>query len=336
MTNLLDRVDPDLRPALANTLTAHLPDGPLDVATVRALDDRLRALAARQTATAADGRAEILAPAPRELAAGPVGLRVHGPDPGGPCLLWIHGGGMFLGSAEREDATCANLAAELGVTVVAVDYRLAPEHPHPTPLFDCYAALRWCSDRSDRVVVAGASAGGGLAAALCLLARDRGGPMLAAAHLYYPMLDDRHATPSATALADAPVWNRRLADLAWAAYLGGRPADALAAPARATDLSGLPPTYVDTGEFDLFRDEDADYAARLAAAGVDVRFELIAGAVHGFDLIAADAPLSRAVRLRRVAALRGHLANHPLTGEFPETTGNPHRAVGPSAAEGLA
>jgi acetyl esterase/lipase len=210
---------------------------------------------------------------------------------------------MFLGSARTEDPYCVELAARLGVSVVAVDYRLAPEHPYPTPLLDCYAALRWCAERAERVVVAGASAGGGLAAALCLLARDRGGPAIAAAHLYYPMLDDRHATASARELADTVVWNRRLADLAWAAYLGGRPADGLAAPARATDLSGLPPTYVDTAELDLFRDEDADYADRLHAAGVPVQFHLVPGAVHGFDLIAPDAAISRATQERRLAAL---------------------------------
>jgi acetyl esterase/lipase len=300
---ILARLAPGLRDGLADTLTAHLPAGPLDVATVRALDDRLRvdvppAVPPREEkVTRPDGS--------------PLELRVHGPERGSGCVLWLHGGGMFLGSARVEDARCCDLATALGTSVIAADYRLAPEHPHPAPLTDADSALAWCAARYGRVVVAGGSAGGGLAAALCLLARDTGGPPITAAHLYDPMLDDRHSTASARDLADTAVWNRRLADLAWAAYLGGRPADALAAPARATDLRGLPPTYLDTGELDLFRDEDADYAARLAAAGVDVRFEVVPGAVHAFEQIAPDAPISRATRDRRLRALARDLGTGP-------------------------
>ncbi len=302
---IVARVDPELRAALAGTLTAYLPDGHLDVATVRAVDDRLSVDVASAAAPTEVGRLRVHRP---QRTASPVVIPGSPATPSGdadlgPCVLWIHGGGMFLGSARTEDASCADLAERLGVSVVAVDYRLAPEHPHPMPLLDCYAALEWCAARSQRVVVAGASAGGGLAAALCLLARDRGGPAIAAAHLYHPMLDDRHATASARELADTVVWNRRLADVAWAAYLGGAPADGLAAPARATDLSGLPPTYVDAAELDLFRDEDADYAARLRAAGVAVEFHLVPGAVHAFDVIAPDAAVSRATRERRLMAL---------------------------------
>ncbi|MET7401925.1 alpha/beta hydrolase fold domain-containing protein, partial [Dactylosporangium sp. NPDC005572] len=142
----------------------------------------------------------------------------------------------------------------------------------------------------------------GLAAALCLLARDEGGPAIAAAHLYYPMLDDR------TVAGDAPVWNGRLATVAWQAYLCGKPADAYAAPARAADLAGLPPTYLDTGELDLFRDEDVAYAERLEAAGVEVRFESWPGAVHAFERIAPGAAVSRAAVERRRNALARDLS----------------------------
>jgi acetyl esterase/lipase len=277
-------------------LTAHLPAGPLDVATVRAVDDRLRALNPPP--------APSIPPAVAHTGDG-VELRIHGT--GDACVLWIHGGGMHLGAARYDDAFCSDLAAELDTAVVAVDYRLAPEHPHPTPLRDCRAGLAWCAERHDRVVVAGASAGGGLAAALCLLIRDEQGPSLQAAHLYYPMLDDRRETVSSRENADAPMWNGRLADVAWAAYLGGRPADAYAAPARAADLTGLPPTYVDTGERDMFRDEDADYARRLAEAGVPTLFTLVPGAVHAFELLAPDAGISRATRARRLGALRRSL-----------------------------
>jgi acetyl esterase/lipase len=248
-----------------------------------------------------------------------LGLRVHGADRGAACVLWLHGGGMFLGSAEADDAFCCDLAAALGTGVVAADYRLAPEYRHPAPLADAVAALAWCAGRYGRVVVAGGSAGGGLAAALCLRTRDEGGPPIAAAHLYYPMLDDRHATASARELADVPVWNRRLADLAWSAYLAGRPADPLAAPARAVDLRGLPPTYLETGELDLFRDEDADYAARLAAAGVEVRFEVVPGAVHAFERIAPDAPVSRSAVERRLRALARDIGPGPPA-RYPTAT----------------
>ncbi|MFI5889777.1 alpha/beta hydrolase fold domain-containing protein [Actinoplanes sp. NPDC051513] len=276
-------------------LTSHLPAGPLDVATVRAIDDRLRALNPPPAA----------AVPPAVTHAGGAELRIHGA--GDACVLWIHGGGMYLGAARYDDAFCSELAAGLGAAVVAVDYRLAPEHPHPAPLHDCRAALAWCAERCERVVVAGASAGGGLAAALCLLTRDEKGPLIRAAHLYYPMLDDRRETASSRENADAPMWNGRLADVAWAAYLGGRPADAYAAPARAEDLHGLPPTYADTGERDMFRDEDADYARRLSEAGVPALFTLVPDAVHAFDLLDPDAGSSRAARERRLDALRRSL-----------------------------
>jgi acetyl esterase/lipase len=300
--DVLALVAPEFRAGLGTTLPPHLPDGPLDVATVRVIEEGLAAPAqpdaAARTVATEDGEGRTLV------------LRVHGPrveeaDPatGLPAILWIHGGGMFLGSALAEDAYCAGLVDRLGVAVVAVDYRLAPEHPYPAPLEDCLRALDWLAGRAPRIVVAGGSAGGGLAAALCLLDRDRGGSAINAAHLYYPMLDDRQATGSARRFAHAPVWNRRLADLAWSSYLAGRPADFYAAPARAADVSSLPPTYLDTGDLDLFADEVVEYARRLEAAGVDTRLHVVPGAVHAFERIAPDAPLSREVTTRRLAAL---------------------------------
>ncbi|MET7401702.1 alpha/beta hydrolase fold domain-containing protein, partial [Dactylosporangium sp. NPDC005572] len=142
-------IDPELVDGVGGTLTPHLPSTPLDVATVRAIDDRLRVL----TSPAVE---------PWTVTVEGVPLRVHGT--GAACVLWIHGGGMFLGSATIDDAFCCDLAATLGATVVAVDYRLAPEHPHPAPLHDCRTALAWCAARYEKVVVAGGSAGGGLAA----------------------------------------------------------------------------------------------------------------------------------------------------------------------------
>jgi len=235
-----------------------------------------------------------------------------------PAIYHIHGGGMIVEDNRFGLGEMMNLAGPLGMAVVSVEYRLAPETRHPGPVEDCYApledaalALAWTAERFARVVVAGASAGGGLAAGLALRARDAGGPALAAQHLYYPMLDDRGTTASAIELADAPVWNARLNRLGWAAYLGYAAVDGYAAPARAADLTGLPPAYIDTGELDLFRDEDVDYALRLASAEVSVELHLERGAVHGFDAIAPEAAVSRAAHARRIAALRRDLEGTP-------------------------
>jgi len=296
--NLMRRVDPELLDGIAGSLAAHLPAGDLTVDLVRDLDARLASWRRLddtevQHATRTDGSS--------------LELRVHPGSRRNAAVLWLHGGGMFLGAAWCEDVRSRDLAAAVGATVVVPDYRLAPEHPHPAPLDDVALALAWTAERFPRVVVAGASAGGGLAAGLALRARDAGGPAIGAQHLYYPMLDDRGTTASSIDLADAPVWNARLNRLGWAAYLDGGPTDGYAAPARATDLAGLPPTYVDTGELDLFRDEDVEYALRLAGAGVSAELHLDRGAVHGFDAIAPGAAVSRTARARRIAALRRDL-----------------------------
>lgn len=306
---ILELVHPDLRAGLARTLPALLPDGPVDALTLRRID---ATLAPAPAATAV--RVEHV----RRPGMQPLELRVHGPliedaapEMGLPVLLWIHGGGTIFGSAAREDVFCSDLAERLGAAVVAVEYRLAPEHPYPAALDDCTDALAWCGARSERIVVAGGSAGGGLAAALALRTRDEGGPAIAAQHLYYPMLDDRLATASARRLAEAPVCDRRIVETAWSAYLAGRPADPYAAPARAIDLSGLPRSYVDTGDLDLFMDEALDYARRLADSGVETELHVIERAVHAFELIAPEALLSRAATARRIAALSRDLHAEP-------------------------
>ena len=292
---ILARVDPQLRAPLADMLPPNLPNAPLTAELVRELDARLQSVVDARvpprldTVTRADG--SILE------------LRVFDGADLNAAVLWIHGGGMFLGSARSDDQHAESLAELLGVTVVTVDYRLAPEFPHPAPLEDCYAALRWISAHFARVVVVGFSAGGGLAAGLCLLARDRSGPAIAGALLAYPMLDDRMVTESATRLADAPVCNRRLNELGWASYLAGRDADIYAAPARATDLRGFPPTRIEVGELDLFVDEDLAFARRLSECGVDVDFDLVPSAVHAFELLSPDADLSRTTLERRAAWL---------------------------------
>lgn len=241
--------------------------------------------------------------------------RPQGEDDPRPGLYWIHGGGMVIGAPEMDDAMLVELVERLGLVAVSVDYRLAPEHPYPAPVEDCYAGLAWTGANAAelgidpaRLAVGGASAGGGLAAATVLLARDRGGPAIVFQLLVCPMLDDRDSTPSSRAFADAVVWDRSANLFGWTALLGDRVgADDVppyAAPARATDLSGLPPAFVDVGELELFRDECADYALRLAQAGVSTEFHLYPGAFHGFDIMVPGAALSARAKETRVAALR--------------------------------
>jgi acetyl esterase/lipase len=236
-----------------------------------------------------------------------VRLRVHRPAgtaASGAVLLWVHGGGHVLGSAEQDDPLLDAVVARTGCTALAVDWRRAPEHPYPAALDDCYAVLAAVATGGlgdvdvdpSRVVVGGASSGGGVAAGLALLARDRGEHALAGQLLIYPMLDDRGVTRSSRGITDRRVWNGESNRLGWRAYLGDLPDDAVppyAAPARATDVAGLPPTWIGTAELDLFRDEDIDYARRLYEAGVPTELHVYPGGVHGFDLFAPDADLTR-------------------------------------------
>lgn len=215
-----------------------------------------------------------------------------------PGLLWIHGGGMVMGAVELDDIAAAKYARDVGCVVASVEYRLAPEHPYPAPLEDCYAALKWFASADlgidqSRIVVGGASAGGGLAAGLALLARDRGEIEVAYQLLIYPMLDDRNVTPSSHAITHPSLWNREANLAGWNAYLsgsaGGDDVPIYAAPARAENLAGLPPAYIAVGDLDLFLDEDIEYAQRLLAAGVPTELHVYPGAFHGSD---AFVPLS--------------------------------------------
>jgi acetyl esterase/lipase len=239
-----------------------------------------------------------------------VGIRLHRP-PGAtgsaPGMLWIHGGGLLIGTAAQDDAICRRFARELGITVAAVDYRLAPEHPYPVPLEDCYAALTWLAGlpavdpRS--VVIAGASAGGGLTAALALLARDRGEIDVAAQVLVYPMLDDRSSTAEGIDGSGHRLWTQASNRYGWSSYLGDADPN-VAVPSRREDLSGLPPAWLGVGTLDLFHDEDVAYAERLRAAGVPCQLEIVDGAFHGFDGIAPKAPVSQAFSNSQIDFLR--------------------------------
>ncbi|GAB3986125.1 alpha/beta hydrolase [Actinoallomurus acanthiterrae] len=230
-----------------------------------------------------------------------------------PGLLNIHGGGFCLGGLDTEHSEAARIAAEAGVVVVSVGYRLAPEHPFPAGLDDCYAALEWTAANSgelgidpDRLGVGGESAGGGLAAAVALLARDRGGPRLCYQYLGIPALDDRLDTPSMRAFVDTPIWNRPNAELSWKYYLAdlaGKDVSPYAAPARAEDLSGLPPACVMTCEFDPLRDEGLTYAQRLLQAGVGTEVRHYPGTFHGSSLV-TEAAVSRRMIADKLDALR--------------------------------
>jgi acetyl esterase len=214
-----------------------------------------------------------------------------------PGILHIHGGGFVIGNLDSEMGSCISLCRDLGVVVVSVDYRLAPETPYPGPLEDCYAALRWVNSHCEslridptRLAIFGQSAGGGLSAALALLARDRGGPPICFQYLGIPELDDRLETASMQRFVDTPMWNRPNAILSWEFYLGDqyeRGADDVpyhAAPARAENLAGLPPAYVSTMEFDPLRDEGVEYALKLLRAGVTAELHSFPGTFHGSAL----------------------------------------------------
>lgn len=212
-----------------------------------------------------------------------------------PALLWIHGGGYIIGTAAQDDELCRRFSRELGITVASVDYRLAPEHPYPAPLEDCYAALTWLAQLpavdSGRVAIGGASAGGGLAAALALLTRDRGEVALAAQLLVYPMIDDRTVDRAGLDNPGHRLWNQSSNRFGWSAYLGDADRD-IAVPARREDLAGLPPAWLGVGTLDLFHDEDLAYAERLRTAGVPCHVEVVQGAFHGFDGIVPKADVS--------------------------------------------
>jgi acetyl esterase len=250
-----------------------------------------------------------------------VAARIYAPverSTPGPALLYLHGGAYVMGGLAMADSTARMLVEHAGVTVVAVDYRLAPEHPYPAGLEDSYAVLQWSVDNGechgidpDRLGVLGESAGGGLAAALALVARDRGGPRLAAQFLDAPTVDDRLDTVSMTTLSDTPAWQSVNSRYSWAYYLQGvaEPGSVnvpiYAAPARATakELSGLPPAYVTAYQIDPTRDEGLEYAHRLILAGVPTEVHHYAGAFHLAHIIPGTAIGARMIA-DRIAAIR--------------------------------
>lgn len=255
-----------------------------------------------------------------------------------PAILHIHGGGYVFGSALASVAEQQVFAKALDCVVVTVEYRLAPETAHPGSLEDNYAALLWMHRNARelgidpaRIAIAGESAGGGHAAALALAARDRGEVKVCFQALTYPMLDDRTAsTRQVPEHIGQLIWTRNLNILGWRALLGrdpgGADTPATAAPARATDLSGLPPTFISVGDIDLFVQEDLEYAARLVAAGVPTEVQVLPGAPHGFYVMAPTASVSKRYTLALTNALARAFGRPELT-EAPE----PAPAAAPAA-----
>jgi|GEM_PF-82061 len=267
---------------------------------------------------------------PGSVGAAPVGAGSVGPGSVGAAsggrgaLLWIHGGGLVIGAAAQDDGWCAQLAERLGIVVVAVEYRLAPEHPFPAPLEDCVSAWRWLQDSAaargidpTRIAVGGQSAGGGLAAALAQRLLDDGGTQPAAQLLSCPMLDDRTAARRDLDGVRHFAWTNRDNLVGWSSYLQAAPgAEAgavpdFAVPARRADLTGLtglPPAWIGVGDIDLFHDEDLAYAAALRAAGVECDVVVVPGAPHGFESIARGAGVTHAFHARARAWLGERLA----------------------------
>lgn len=317
-----DRIDPQLR-----ALLPMLPR--VDVADPAGFREAQRVRQAELAAGA--GPLPGVTVADRTVpgaAGGPdVAIRVYAPDRDPAVrgvLVWFHGGGYVFGDIASSDRSCAALAVEADCVVVSVEYRLAPEDPYPAGLEDAYAALLWVAEHAaevgggagvdaSRIAVGGVSAGAGLAAALALYVRDKGGPALVLQLLDNPMIDNHVATVSANTFTDTPLWTGPQARLGWSAYLGGLagPADAdvppYAAPSRAAELAGLPPAFVTANEFDPLRDEGIEYALRLLQAGVPVELHHRPGTFHGSNFL-PGAEVSERARQDMYAAVRRALA----------------------------
>lgn len=318
MTTMIQRADPELAGPLQGLL--RLTGGGLnlhDIPAMRAMEAQmLTAMKAQLPVIDGVTTEDRLIPGPDGAPAVPV--RVYQPSPRPntlPALLWIHRGGYVLGSIEVDDLLAKHLVKTATCVVVSVEYRRAPEHPFPAPLEDCYAALKWLATHTDelgvmpsRMAIGGASSGGGLAAGLALVARDRQNVPICFQLLIYPMLDDRNVTQASEAVPDTLSWTRESNLIAWRSYLGREPGgnnvSQYAAPLRATDLAGLPPTYIAVGALDLFLHEDMTYAQRLLDAGVPTELHVYPGAFHGFEGIAPAADVSQRLMTERGYVLK--------------------------------
>ncbi|MFJ5266066.1 alpha/beta hydrolase [Streptomyces sp. NPDC088387] len=319
MTLVPPPFDPELSAALE--LVKELMPTTFTLDTVRAYRDGSLGAPLEKTDPTAGGTFEAEnrlvpgaegAPGVELLICRPVAPATAGPL---PVLYHVHGGGMVVGDNRTGVDAVLNWAAELDAVVVSVEYRLAPEHPYPAAMDDVLAGVLWTAEHAEeiggdpeRIVLAGASAGGGLTAGLALLLRDRNGVQPLGQVLLCPMLDDRNDTPSAHQMAGLGVWDQASNEVGWTALLGDRrggpDVSPYAAPARAEDLSGLPPAFLDVGSAETFRDEVVTYASRIWQAGGVAELHVWPGGFHGFDALAPQAALSQAARAAHVAWLR--------------------------------
>ncbi|MFK7828668.1 MAG: alpha/beta hydrolase [Congregibacter sp.] len=248
---------------------------------------------------------------------GNASIRLYEPEGGGvgAGILWIHGGGMILGNAKMNDPLCSHYARALGVVVASVEYRLAPRHPYPAAIDDCFAVWEWLQENGhrlgvnpQRVAVGGQSAGGGLGAALCQRIFDIGGIQPAGQFLSYPMIDDRTAAMTDIDAVEHLIWPNKYNRFGWSAYLGhevGRDqVPAWSVAGRREDLSGLPTARIGVGSLDLCVDDSKSYAERLKRAGVECELDIVEGAPHGFDVLVPDADVSKAFASRTEQFLR--------------------------------
>ncbi len=309
----LDRVAPELR-------------GPMRKARVPGIEHRLgRRLISAGLALMPSGKVDGVRLEKRSAAG--QRLRVHRPHVvrSSAAFLWIHGGGYVLGRAVLNDRLCGEIARDLGITVVAVEYRKAPDHPFPAALDDCHAAWTWLQHEAAsleidpaRVAIGGESAGGGLAAALAQRLHDERGIQPVGQLLFCPMLDDRTAARRELDAVDHFVWNNRKNRLGWRSYLGVEPGAGTvppySVPGRRDDLAGLPPAWIGVSEIELFHGEDIAYAERLRAALVPVDLDVVPDAPHGFESWAPDTSIARQHQARASGWLRGVLEGHDPAG----------------------
>lgn len=312
----MDVMDPELDAFLPFIPKTDLSD---PIAARKQLAELAAAAPKEVTAAAAPGT-EGMEVEDRTVPAAPgvpdVPVRIYRPSPAHGAVVWLRGGGWIVGDLDTEHPTATRLAGASGAVVISVDYRRAPEHRFPAALDDVYAVLEWTAENAsdlgvppDRIAVGGHSAGAGLAAGAALRARDEQGPPIRFQLLNQPTLDDRQETWSQRNFTDTPWQDRDSLTAVWRHYLGDAPATPYAAPARADDLSGLPPAYVSAAEFDPLRDEDIDYALRLLQAGVTVELHQWPGTFHGSHAI-----LSADVSQRQIAEL-GAVLRRALAGE---------------------
>lgn len=309
---VLDGIDPELLKAATHQPVVDYADPPAVRATLRSALKISRALRSAATShVKVTDRLISARPGSPEIA-----VRLYESawrETLAPGLVFFHGGGFTAGDLDTEDARCTAYAERTGVVVLAAEYRLAPEHAFPAAFDDCYGSLEWLSANAAelgvdpaRIAVGGSSAGGALAAAVALAARDRRGPEIVFQLLLYPVFDDRMATRSMKECVATPGWNQPNSVHMWRHYLGplyGSDAPPYAAPARASDLTGLPPAHVMTADRDPLRDEGIAYAIRLIAADVPTELHNFPGTFHGFDTAAPTAELSRRALAEQITAL---------------------------------